>query len=93
MIDSPSSGERKGKSLNAYACKRCSVAICGLRDFSSYNATYMVQGKKKTERNWKVRPERVRAPYVKLFLLSRETPKYGGTRETLPESARTTSQG
>ena len=46
MIDSPSSGERKGKSLNACVCKRCSVAMCGLRDFSSYNATYMVHRKK-----------------------------------------------
>ncbi len=33
MIDSPSSGERKGKSLNACVCKRCSVAICGLMGF------------------------------------------------------------
>ena len=32
MIDSLSSGERNGKSLNTYECKCCSVAICGLWD-------------------------------------------------------------
>ena len=93
MIDSPSSGERKGKSLNAYERKRCSVAICKLWGLSLHCAASAAHGEKKTERNWKVRPERVIAPYAKLILPSRKNPEYDGTRGTLLESARTTSQG
>ena len=93
MIDSPSSGERKGMSLNVYVCKCYSVAIYKLWDSLLHCVTSVAHGEKKTERNWKVRPERVIAPYVKLFLPSRRTPEYNGTRGTLLESARTTSQG
>ena len=93
MIDSLSSGERNGKSLNISECKRYSVAIYKLWDSLLHCVTSAAHGEKKTERNWKVRPERVIAPYVKLFLPSRRTPEYNGTRGTLLESARTTSQG
>ena len=62
MIDSPSSGERKGKSLNACVCKRCSVAMCGLRDFLRCCATGIVYVKSKAEQDWKAWPERVIAP-------------------------------
>ena len=65
MIDSRSSGERNGKSLNRCVCKCCSVYASGLWDLSSDHATGLAHDQSRTERNWKVRPERVIAPYVK----------------------------
>ena len=66
MIDSRSSGERNGKSLNRCVCKCCSVYASGLWDLSSDHATGLAHDQSRTERNWKVRPERVIAPYVKV---------------------------
>lgn len=62
MIDSLSSGERTGKSLNAYMCKRCSVAICGSWDFLLYGATHTGNLQFEEEQDWKAWPERVIAP-------------------------------
>ena len=42
-----------------------------------------------TERSWKDRPERVKAPYVKVKLTEQD-PEYHETRETLWERAGTT---
>ena len=39
MIDSLSSGERNGKSLNTSECKSCIVAGCGLWDLLFGHAT------------------------------------------------------
>ena len=41
---------------------------------------------------WKARPKKVTALYMK-FESTYEYPEYGGTREILSESGRTTSQG
>ena len=45
MIDSLSSGERNGKSLNISECKRYSVARYGLWDFSIHHVTDEIQCK------------------------------------------------
>ena len=65
MIDSPSSGERKGKSLNRCDCKCCSVYTSGLWDLLWTCATRSVHDQVRTEQDWKAWPERVIAPYVK----------------------------
>jgi len=44
------------------------------------------------ERFWESRPERVKAPYLKAEM-QRQYPEYHGTRGTLWEVGRTTSQG
>ena len=56
MIDSPSSGERKGKSLNTPECKRCSVAGCGLWDFLLGGATRPRLSRSAVEPVWKAGP-------------------------------------
>ena len=62
MIDSLSSGERTGKSLNACMCKRCSVATCGSWDFLSGGATHLGNWQFEEEQDWKAWPKWVIAP-------------------------------
>jgi hypothetical protein len=45
------------------------------------------------ERYWEGRPQGVKVPYTKCLRLYCDVPEYGGTREILPESGRTTFQG
>ena len=62
MIDSLSSGERNGKSLNTSECKSYIVAGCGLWDFSSGYVTDLGHELSRVEQDWKAGPKRVRAP-------------------------------
>ena len=56
MIDSLSSGERTGNSLNPYMCKRCSVAVWGLRDLLRCGATRTGHVAMREELDWKAGP-------------------------------------
>ena len=62
MIDSLSSGERTGKSLNPYMCKRCSVAVWGSWDLLMCGAARTGHVAMREEPDWKAGPERVTAP-------------------------------
>ena len=56
MIDSLSSGERNGKSLNTSECKSYIVAGCGLWDFSSGYVTDLGHELSRVEQDWKAWP-------------------------------------
>ena len=94
MIDSLSSGERTGNSLNPYMCKRCSVAVWGLRDLLSCGAARMGHASDERGTGLESRAREGNSPVDKTYTgCTKETPEYNGTRGTLLESARTTSQG
>ena|GEM_PF-3582162 len=61
-----------------------------MRAFRGYGLSYVTL--KVKERFWEIRPERVKAPYLKPEE-SRQYPKYHETRETLWEVGGTTPQG
>jgi hypothetical protein len=89
-IDSPSSGERTGKSPNRLCAsmqalhkRGCRIGRQSCRSASELQNTYLFEGPGKVRhRGWKPRRSRVS--------VSRRDPKYHGARGILWEAARTT---
>ena len=79
--------KRKKRSIPKVAASEIGRAQTGMRAFRGSDCIY--DQATITERSWKDRPERVKAPYVKLKP-AEQNPEYHETRETLWERAGTT---
>lgn len=88
----PVAASEQGRCLNRHCVKDGSVAVSGLRDCVG-RRPFLRTELESTQKSWKALPQRVIAPSVNLSKSGDMTPKYGGTREILLESAGTTLQG
>ena len=79
--------KRKKRSIPKVAASEIGRAQTGMRAFRGSDCNY--DSMTITERSWKDRPERVKAPYTK-GKLTEQNPEYHETRETLWERAGTT---
>ena len=79
--------KRKKTSISKVAASEMERAQTDMRAYRGSDCIY--DSATITERSWKDRPERVKAPYVKLKLTEQD-PEYHETRETLWEGAGTT---